>query len=243
MPLTSQQSIDNGILYRDFHVGLTVRARQAFGLLRGQTISRVLDVGCADAAFLTLFPPWVEKYGVDIAPSAHRPPDMRLVQVDVSRDPLPFAMGVFDVVYAGEIIEHVLDTLAFLREVRRVLRPGGSVVLTTPNLCSLKNLYCWLTGRQLAWVDYKLGQHGHVRYFSPCSLRQVLTESGFQVGEICTSGFEVGAHVRGLEFLTPVTRWIFAHSIRGNCLISRAVKTTADPRNDRADKNDRDQRG
>ncbi len=149
---------------------------------------------------------------------------MRLVQADVSRDSLPFEMGVFDAVYAGEIIEHLLDTAAFLREVRRVLRPGGSVVLTTPNLCSLKNLYCWLMAKQLAWVDYKLGQHGHIRYFSPRSLHQILAESGFRVETICSSGFEVGAHVRLLEFLTPVTRWIFSHSIRGNCLIAKARK-------------------
>ena len=211
-------------IYRDFRVGLPIRARQAFNLVAGHPIRRVLDIGCADGGFLGLFPAGCEKYGVDIAENRHRPDEAKVMRADVTAGPLPFEASFFDLVYAGEIIEHVLDTVGFLREVYRVLRPGGIAVITTPNLCSLKNLYCWLAGKQLAWVDYKAGQHGHVRYFSPAALADLLVESGFVVERMCSSGIEVGAHVPALAFLTPLTRLVFAHSIRGNCLIVRAAR-------------------
>jgi 2-polyprenyl-3-methyl-5-hydroxy-6-metoxy-1,4-benzoquinol methylase len=217
---------ENQALYADFRVGLPVRVKQALRLYRGSQIGAALDIGCADGAFLEQLRA-ARKYGIDIASNRHRPADVHVVRMDVAVEPLPFEADYFDAVYAGEILEHLLDTERFLREVARVLKPTGLFVLTTPNLCSLKNLYCWLRGRQLAWVDYKNGQFGHLRYFSPQSIRVLLAEAGFVLERICSSGFEVGAHVPWLGWLSPITRWIFAHSVRGNCLIVAARKRAA----------------
>ena len=213
--------------YTDFRVGLPVRTKQALALLKGRRIGAVLDIGCADGAFLTQLPPSCTRVGVDVAPNRFRPAGIRFVQTDVSRQSLPFVDGCFDVVYAGEIIEHVLDTEGLLEDIRRVLRAGGLLVLTTPNLCSLKNLYYWLRGRQLAWVDYKNNQYGHVRYFSPQSLRLLLRDMGFTVLRMCSSGFELGSHAPWLNWMTPLTRWFFARILRGNCLIAVAAKERA----------------
>ena len=217
---------ENRALYSDFRVGLPVRVKQVLRLFHGREIGTALDIGCADGAFLGQLRA-SRKYGIDIAPNRHRPPDVHVVSLDVAAEPLPFEGDYFDVVYAGEILEHLLDTERFLREVARVLKPTGLFVLTTPNLCSLKNLYRWLRGRQLAWVDYKNGQFGHLRYFSPESIRDLLAEAGFVVERVCSSGIEVGAHVPWLAWLSPITQWIFAHSLRGNCLILAARKRAA----------------
>ena len=69
--------------------------------------------------------------------------------------PLPFEDGTFDAVFAGEIIEHLVDTGAFVAELRRVLAPGGIAVITTPNLAS-NNRARLLLGRYPRWAEWEL---------------------------------------------------------------------------------------
>jgi len=52
---------------------------------------------------------------------------------------LPVKSNCLDIIFAGEIIEHLIDTDHFLDEIHRVLKKSGSLVLTTPNLCNLEN--------------------------------------------------------------------------------------------------------
>ncbi|HVK22656.1 MAG TPA: class I SAM-dependent methyltransferase [Actinokineospora sp.] len=66
---------------------------------------------------------------------------------------LPFRSGSLDGILAGEIIEHVFDPAALLRECARVLRPGGVLVLTTPNLAPLQDRLRFLAGRAPRQVD------------------------------------------------------------------------------------------
>jgi ubiquinone/menaquinone biosynthesis C-methylase UbiE len=96
---------------------------------------RLLDIGCGMGAFvrrLREFSPRV--YGVDIdaervAEGAKEVPNLALAV----GEHLPFAEETFDVVLLHEVLEHVTDDLATLREARRVLAPGGRVVLFCPN--------------------------------------------------------------------------------------------------------------
>jgi SAM-dependent methyltransferase len=95
---------------------------------------------------------------------------------------LPFGDATCDVVLAGEIIEHIVDTEEFLREIRRILRPGGVVVLSTPNLLWWKARLEMLAGRYPAAVDFRTrygDDAGHVRAFTPRILRRLLDEAGF----------------------------------------------------------------
>ncbi|MBI3965330.1 MAG: class I SAM-dependent methyltransferase [Chloroflexi bacterium] len=84
------------------------------------------DVTCCDVAFDLM----VERQGLF--------PRNRWVTSDVTR--LPFASEQFDGLFAGEIIEHIVDAPATLAEWNRMLRPGGTLVLTTPNRKRLPNL-------------------------------------------------------------------------------------------------------
>ena len=82
---------------------------------------------------------------------------------DLASGPLPFEDGAFGAVFAGEIIEHLVDTAGFLAELHRVLAPGGVAVITTPNLASFENRVRMLLGRYPNFVEYELGGDGHVR--------------------------------------------------------------------------------
>jgi SAM-dependent methyltransferase len=86
--------------------------------------------------------------------------------------PLPFADGSFDVVWASEVIEHVADTARFLSEIRRVLVPGGRLLVTTPNHPRLR-----LALAGIEPYSEPLGDHLHL--YTPGSLREVLDDLGF----------------------------------------------------------------
>jgi SAM-dependent methyltransferase len=106
--------------------------------------SRVLDAGCGRSLFTEIRKHW--PFMIVAADVDH---DLlrarRAVFPDVHwavapAHPLAFADRSFDAVFAGELIEHLADPRAALAEFRRVLRPGGLLVLTTPNRRRLANL-------------------------------------------------------------------------------------------------------
>ena len=88
--------------------------------------------------------------GVELIPeqaeaAATRGIDVRLADLD---EGLPFADSDFDVVHANQVIEHVRRTDVFLREIRRVLRPGGLACISTNNLASWHNVLSLAVGFQ-----------------------------------------------------------------------------------------------
>jgi ubiquinone/menaquinone biosynthesis C-methylase UbiE len=104
-----------------------------------------------------------------------------VVKHDLASGPLPFEDGSFRGVFAGEIIEHLVDTAGFLGEIARVLMPGGVVLITTPNLASLENRMRLLLGIYPKWVDYQLSGEGHVRGYTLPVLRRQLRAGGFEL--------------------------------------------------------------
>lgn len=86
----------------------------------------------------------------------------------------------FDVVVAGEIIEHVFNAGAFLNSMWRALKPGGKLILTTPNAFSLTAvLNVMLLRRERCHPE-------HVTYYSPQTLRYIVERHGFKISEFET---------------------------------------------------------
>jgi 2-polyprenyl-3-methyl-5-hydroxy-6-metoxy-1,4-benzoquinol methylase len=156
----------------------------------------VLDVGCgegqltaavADAGF--------EVVGVDVAEEPlrrarelHAGVDVRLVPLD-GEWPLPDAG--FDVVWAGETIEHVTDTAGWLSELRRVLRSGGLLLLSTPAHERLALLRLALSLRRF---DRHFDPRAdHVRFYTRRTLARLLADFGFEQIELRAAGGLPGA--------------------------------------------------
>ena len=94
-------------------------------------------------------------------------------------EPLPLDDNAVDAVWAGEVIEHVVDVAPWLSEVRRVLRPRGRLLLTTPHHGPLTLLRLAVSPRRFdAHFDPR---SDHVRFFSPRTLRALLDDLGFDV--------------------------------------------------------------
>jgi 2-polyprenyl-3-methyl-5-hydroxy-6-metoxy-1,4-benzoquinol methylase len=160
------------------------RVRKAFRLIAEEPPGTLLDVGCgagelggrlAAAGWRVFGLALVERQAARAAAGG-----VRAAAGDVAAG-LPFRAGRLDAVFAGEIIEHLVDTDAFVAELRRVLRPGGILVITTPNLASFENRVKLLLGRYPVWVDYRLAGSGHVRAYTPRILRAQLAAHGFRV--------------------------------------------------------------
>lgn len=181
-------------------------------------VSRSLDIGCSSGGFSALLPEKVEKWGLDFERHSDLPENFNFQACDISQL-WSVPQNYFDVVLAGEVIEHILDTDLFLNRCFDALRHGGHLLLTTPNLSSLANLRYWLQTEQFMWVDSAANQLGHVRYLAPKRMEIALENSGFDNIKMRTvSGLE------SLQFLPLLHRLIQqVFPLRGNrlCVIAR----------------------
>lgn len=77
-----------------------------------------------------------------------------------------FKDNSFDIIIASEIIEHIFDTKYFLSECNRILRKGGILVITTPNIATIGNRLGLLIGNRPSCIDARVeGSPGHIRAF------------------------------------------------------------------------------
>src|SRR5262249_54850648 len=129
---------------------LLVRARGgARSLFADLTPGRVLDVPAGGGLPTpTLTAPWVRVCSVVLSPPG-RPHHGQFWICADANDPLPFRTGSFDYLLCREGIEHLEDQMGFLRECARVVKPGGRLILTTPNLMHLAaRMSAFLTGQR-----------------------------------------------------------------------------------------------
>jgi SAM-dependent methyltransferase len=129
---------------------------------------------------------------VDIAPermnAIHAAGDFDLVGCDIEAESLPFETNSMPGILLTEVVEHLrINPLHTLREIRRVLRPDGRLLLTTPNLLSIYNLESLLTtgtvvdpAKQYRKLE-TIGHMGHVTEYTPAEVRSLLFETGFDI--------------------------------------------------------------
>ncbi|MEM3512141.1 MAG: class I SAM-dependent methyltransferase [Candidatus Jordarchaeales archaeon] len=162
------------------------RFLKSYQLLENEPPGRILDVGClAGGAMLPLMKAGWECYGVELSDSYKVALErgVKCVRHNVEEG-LPFEDCFFDVVWAEEILEHVLDTDFLLSEVYRVLKPRGVLILSTPNIASLTNRLKLLLGKYPDHLQYSNNGVGHVRYYTASVLLSQLSRHGFSVEKL-----------------------------------------------------------
>lgn len=138
-----------------------------------------LDLGCGAGRFTALAP--ARAIGVEVAEAALVRARANVPGADFRQladdGAIPVDHGAVGLVWCSEVLEHVPDALGLLQECRRVLRPGGLLLLTTPG-------FPWWR-RRASELD-PLGEH--VRFFTRRSLATALTAAGF--GPVTVEGHE-----------------------------------------------------
>lgn len=116
---------------------------------------------------------------------------------DMDGSTLPYLDSSIDVIYAGEIIEHLVNTETFLNEIYRIIKSEGKVLLSTPNLAWWLNRLVLFFGYQpyhteVSPLHAKLGKlkavdesQGHLRIFTLKSLKDILHLTGFKIIDVC----------------------------------------------------------
>jgi len=133
--------------------------------------NRVLDLGCRAGALTRHFLDGNDVVGLDVDRAALAKAEalgIQPVQANVE-EPLPFEDASFDAVVAGELFEHLQFPDALVREISRVLRPGGVIVGSVPNAFRLQGRLKFMLGR--APED----DPTHVHMFSPADVGALLS--------------------------------------------------------------------
>jgi SAM-dependent methyltransferase len=172
---------------QEFVFGADERAGLLAELVGGPGL-RVLDLGCRTGALTQHYAEGNTLVGVDVDRSALEQAEARLgietVWADVE-DELPFPDDSFDVVVAGELLEHLADPVAVVAHVTRALRPGGRFVGSVPNAFRLKSRLRYAAGR------HPETDSTHLQLFTPNALAALLGD--FDDVQI---RFTVGRYVR-----------------------------------------------
>ena len=160
------------------------------------TGDRVLDIGCGNGEVLyNLRRSFRGLYGTELAEVRAETAQRCLeglpatVMVGDVVHGLDFEAGKFDLVICADVLEHIVDVWTALDEIRRVLRPGGRILITTPNVASIRRRVQLVAGRFPSTSagdeglalrhSSELLDGGHVHYFTFRMLDRVLTRAGF----------------------------------------------------------------
>ena len=146
---------------------------------------RVLDVGCGAGSVAKAVKrerPDLEVFGCDLSEAALRTAWIAADGVDfrlATAERLPFGDGEFDFVWIFDVLEHVENPELVLREVHRVLKPGGGFHIVLPLEGQPRTLYR-LVGCGTRWTA-KVRHGGHIQIFSADRFRSVAAACGLQV--------------------------------------------------------------
>ena len=160
----------------------------------------VVDIGCGDASVLRII---AGRFGLnkiqgvdfsDLALAKAADAGVRVHKVDLNTERLPFADNSIDLVLMEEIIEHLVNPDNAISEVYRILKDGGYLLLTTPNLGWWCNRLALLLGYQPYWTEcstvYNVGKFGrpddeplsgHLRLYTLRAVTQLLRLHRFRL--------------------------------------------------------------
>lgn len=172
---------------------------KVLSILRSLPAGKVLDAPCGEGALLERLRDTFEVYGVDIDEAYFKLQDVPFQKVDLNRT-LPFADGFFDYVLSVEGIEHLENPFSCIREFSRVLKSEGNLIITTPNIMSIKSrtrFFFYSYHDFFRFID--IGKdfrhthpgytHEHINPMTFMELRYALQKTGFQIIGIHTNRF------------------------------------------------------
>lgn len=121
---------------------------------------------------------------------------------------IPLEANSIDVIIAGEFLEHMYNPYKLLSEFLRILKPNGYVVISVPNICSLKSRFKVLFGALPEACAVPSREESFQRHLIDYNLKQLtnmFNDCGFEIGDKRTNGIIFHSKLIFPLFLTPVT--------------------------------------
>jgi len=181
-----------------------------FPLQNGSGLPRVLDVGSATGVFLSLLKrKGIQTAGVDVSSDAvsycrkHGLEAYEGTLFEIAKEKK--WKGVFDAVFACQVIEHEKDPLTFLKTVKSIVKPNGIIVITTPNHDTVWRM---IMGKR--WIGYQHPEHFF--FFTPKTLTNLMHTAGLTVSLTrpdFSRPYNVGYAFRRLGDYIPKLHWFF----------------------------------
>lgn len=165
------------------------RYEKILELLQGQQ-GRLLDIGCQRGVLChELSKAGFQTSGIDIGDdlienAKHDFPELDFQVFNCDGHKLPFPDGHFDVVWAGDVIEHICHTDTFVNEINRVTKDGGIFALSTPSHNRIKNVLVAL----FRFEKHFDPEFPHYRFYTLKSLRGILEKRGFKLTNVTYVG-------------------------------------------------------
>ena len=140
----------------------------------------LVDVGCGSGRLWSFVKTRFSSYtGVDAVRYDGFPDDSSFIQANLDQGPWPLADGLADAVVAVEVIEHLENPRSFMRELVRLVKPGGVVIVTTPNQLSFLSLLTLVFKKRFsAFQD--IHYPAHLTALLEIDLRRIAAEAGLQ---------------------------------------------------------------
>jgi len=177
---------------------------------------RCLDIGAGSGDLLALLRqtlPAMQAEACDYHIERFALKDVSIVQLDLNIHPLPYPDASFDLVTCSEVLEHVENYRAVLREIHRVLKPGGLMVVTTPNVLNMKSrlryLVCGfvnLFGPLPVKNQDRFATSGHVTPIPYFYLAHAMLDSDFRELQLDTDKLQGSS--RALSILSAPLVWL-----------------------------------
>lgn len=163
-------------------------ARDVFLSLIPEGTKRVLDVGCAKGDLgAKLKQRQIEVIGIekdkDLLAEAKDKLDQAYL-IDAEKCDLPYPKGYFDCILYADVLEHLLDPLATLKNQNNYLKNGGYVVASIPNVRYYKVIIRLLFGGTWDYVDAGILYKGHLRFFTLLNIKELFAKAGLEITDI-----------------------------------------------------------
>jgi 2-polyprenyl-3-methyl-5-hydroxy-6-metoxy-1,4-benzoquinol methylase len=178
--------------------------------------SKILEIGCGAGMTGKLLKElgFEEIVGIEVVEEVARkaiPYYDRVIVGDVEKVMLPYEKGHFDCILYGDVLEHLVEPWRVLKEHNALLKPGGTIVCSIPNIRHYRITRRLLFKGKWEYQESGILDRTHLRFFTLASMKNMVTDSGFEITTIIKK--------------PSAAKWLkWLNRLLGNALIDHLVR-------------------